>query len=261
MDAALARATVRRSRQRQGPGRPGSWSRASGGRSARPPASARRSNPAPGALLRSPSPSAAAPAPDHWLQEVEGTLTSRCRDLGVCYGSRGHLALPPAPLERQRHTHISISPSAPAIGLVDPPAVLAPVRGRWSFLLWVNGPLASGVRGRRADAPRPPEAAGIAGPGQGQAVKTGRRPPGGACLEAVGQGRVSPTGRPPARNRRVQGPGDGKGGRPRLGRLGVQRQQQDQAPREQAEQELKAQERQLLGNLHEGLQAVQGSTT
>ena len=61
----------------------------------------------------------------------------------------------------------------------------------------------------------------------------------------------------------VQGPGDGRGG---LGRLGVQRQQQDQAPQadreqEQAEEELKAQERQLLRSLHEDLQAVQGSIT
>src|SRR5512133_283338 len=32
------------------------------------------------------------------FQEVEGTLTRLCRDLGVSYGSRGHLALPPAPL-------------------------------------------------------------------------------------------------------------------------------------------------------------------
>src|SRR4029453_6620149 len=65
---------------------------------------------------------------------------------------------------RQRHTHIRVSPSAPAIGLVDPPAVLAPVRGRWSFLLWINGPLARGVRGRLAGAPPPPPGAGIAGP-------------------------------------------------------------------------------------------------
>src|SRR5215207_10810115 len=31
-------------------------------------------------------------------QEVEGMLTRLCRDLGVSYGSRGHLALLPTPL-------------------------------------------------------------------------------------------------------------------------------------------------------------------
>src|SRR5512132_3660416 len=82
---------------------------------------------------------------------------------------------------RQSHTHIRVNPSVPAIGFVDPPAVLAPVRGRWSFLLWVNGPLARGVRGRLAGAPRPPEAAG------------GR--PGGLVLRRLGRAGYSPTGR------------------------------------------------------------------
>jgi hypothetical protein len=45
----------------------------------------------------------------------------------------------------------------------------------------------------------------------------------------------------------------------RLGRLGVQHQQQDQAPQadreqEQAKEELKAVDRQVLGSLHEGPQ-------
>ena len=127
-----ARATARRSRQREGPGRPGSRSRASGGRSARPPASSRRSDPAPGALPRSPSPSAAAPAPAHWFPGGRGDAhpsLSRSRRLFTEVAAISHsLQLL---FGRQRHTHSRVSPSAPAIGLVD----LIRRRPRWWWTL------------------------------------------------------------------------------------------------------------------------------
>ena len=125
---------------------------------------------------------------------LEGTLTRLGRDLGVTYGSRGHLALPPASLRATKAYPHQGQP----IRASDRPLILQPgwppVGGRWSFLLWINGPLARGVRGRLAGAPRPARAAGIAGPAE-PAADQGR--PKGAVgraqhLDGAGRAAVGP---------------------------------------------------------------------
>jgi hypothetical protein len=91
-------------------------------------------------------------------QEVEGTLTRRGRDLGVCLRKSRPSRTPSSSSSSDKAipTSGSAHPRQQEALLILQPC-WPPGEGPLVVPVVVNGPLASGVRGRRADAPPTPK--------------------------------------------------------------------------------------------------------